>query len=87
VNHVQETLVAVKAARAVVGEANVNAELEPLMGSEDFAFMLEERPGNIMLIGNGDTAGVHDPRYDFNDAAIPYGIAYFRSLIESGMPL
>jgi metal-dependent amidase/aminoacylase/carboxypeptidase family protein len=86
-NHVQETLFAVKAARAVVREANVNAELEPLMGSEDFAFMLEERPGNIMLIGNGDTAGVHDPRYDFNDAAIPCGIAYFRSLIESGMPL
>jgi amidohydrolase len=87
VNHVRETLFAVRAARAVVGEPNVNAELEPLMGSEDFAFMLEERPGNIMLIGNGDTAGVHDPRYDFNDAAIPYGIAYFRSLIESGMPM
>jgi metal-dependent amidase/aminoacylase/carboxypeptidase family protein len=42
-----------------------------LMGSEDFSFMLEERPGNIMLIGNGDTAGCHDPASDFNDAADP----------------
>ena len=49
--------------------------------------MLESRPGNIILIGNGDTAGVHDAKYDFNDAAIPYGVAYFRSLIERGMPL
>jgi amidohydrolase len=87
VNRVRETLFAVGAARALVGDAHVNGELTPLMGSEDFAFMLEEVPGNIMLIGNGDTASVHDPRYDFNDAAIPYGIAYFRSLIEGGMPL
>jgi amidohydrolase len=87
VNHVRETLFAVSVARALVGETNVKAELEPLMGSEDFAFMLEERPGNIMLIGNGDTPSAHDPRYDFNDAAIPYGIAYFKSLIESGMSL
>lgn len=87
VNHVRETLFAVNAARALVGDAHVNGELTPLMGSEDFAFMLEEVPGNIMLIGNGDTASVHDPRYDFNDAAIPYGVAYFRSLIEGGMPL
>jgi amidohydrolase len=87
VNHPRETLFAVSAAKALVGKTNVNAELEPLMGSEDFAFMLEERPGNIMLIGNGDTPSVHDPRYDFNDAAIPYGIAYFKALIENGMPL
>jgi metal-dependent amidase/aminoacylase/carboxypeptidase family protein len=65
----------------------VNAVLEPLRGSEDFAFMLEERPGNIMLIGNGDTASVHDARYHFNDTAISYGIAYFNSLVAMGMPL
>jgi metal-dependent amidase/aminoacylase/carboxypeptidase family protein len=87
VNHAQETLFAVSAAKAVVGETNVNAELEPLMGSEDFAFMLEERPGNIILIGNGNTPSVHDPRYDFNDAAIPFGMAYFKALIERGMSL
>jgi len=56
------------------------------MGSEDFAFMLEERPGNIMLIGNGNSAGCHHPVFDFNDAAIPFGIAYWVRLIESGMP-
>jgi hippurate hydrolase len=87
VNHVRETSFAIAAARAVAGEAQVDAEVEPLMGSEDFAFMLEECPGHIMLIGNGDTAGVHDPLYDFNDAAIPHGVAYFVELIESGMPL
>ena len=87
VNHVRETNFAVATARSIAGVGNVNAELEPLMGSEDFAFMLESRPGNIILIGNGDTAGVHDAKYDFNDAAIPYGVAYFRSLIERGMPL
>lgn len=57
------------------------------MGSEDFAFMLEMRPGNIALIENGSTAGLHDPSYDFNDAAIPYGVAYWERLIEKAMPL
>jgi len=87
INHQRETAFAVRVARDLVGEENVNANLEPLMGSEDFAFMLEERPGNITLIGNGDTAGVHDPRYNFNDEAIPYGVSYFVALIERGMPL
>lgn len=87
VNHERETTFAVRVARDLVGEENVNAALEPLMGSEDFSFMLEERPGNIMLIGNGDSAGVHDPKYDFNDAAIPYGVSYLVALIERGMPL
>lgn len=49
--------------------------------------MLEMRPGNIALIGNGSTAGLHDPSYDFNDAAIPYGVAYWERLIEKAMPL
>jgi hippurate hydrolase len=57
------------------------------MGSEDFAFMLEARPGNIMQIGNGGGAGLHEAGFDFNDAAIPFGIAYFRSIVERGMPL
>ncbi|MCA1439982.1 amidohydrolase [Ensifer sp. IC4062] len=87
VNHARETEFAVSVARTLVGDAKVNDKLEPLMGSEDFAFMLEERPGNIMLIGNGDTASVHDARYDFNDEAIPFGIAYFRNIVERGLPL
>jgi amidohydrolase len=87
VNHARETEFAVSVARGVVGDANVNDSLEPLMGSEDFAFMLEERPGNIMLIGNGDTASVHDAHYDFNDDAIPFGITYFKTIVERRLPL
>jgi metal-dependent amidase/aminoacylase/carboxypeptidase family protein len=87
VNHASETAFAVSVARSLVGDEKVNDALEPLMGSEDFAFMLEARPGNIMQIGNGDSASVHDPRFDFNDDAIPFGIAYFRQIVERGMPL
>jgi hippurate hydrolase len=87
VNHARETEFAVSVARGLVGNANVNDSLEPLMGSEDFAFMLEERPGNIMLIGNGDTASVHDAHYDFNDDAIPFGITYFKTIVERRLPL
>ncbi|MCM2439474.1 amidohydrolase [Agrobacterium vitis] len=87
VNHSSETAFAVSVARSLVGDRNVNASMEPLMGSEDFAFMLEARPGNIMLIGNGDGASVHDARFDFNDEAIPFGIQYFRGIVERGMPL
>lgn len=87
VNHASETAFAVRVARSLVGDDNVNDALELLMGSEDFAFMLEARPGNIMQIGNGDSAGVHEARFDFNDQAIPFGIAYFRTIVEHGMPL
>jgi amidohydrolase len=86
INHAQQTEFAVGVARSIVGDGNVEAKRKPLMGSEDFSFMLEERPGNIMLIGNGDSAGVHDSAFDFNDAAIPFGVAYLARLIEVGMP-
>jgi amidohydrolase len=84
VNHAPQTEFAVGVARSLVGDDNVEANRKPLMGSEDFAFMLEERPGNIMLIGNGNSAGVHDPKFDFNDDAIPFGVAYLVGLIEAG---
>lgn len=87
VNHARETEFAVRVARKLVGDAKVNDSLEPLMGSEDFAFMLKERPGNIILIGNGDTASVHDARYDFNDDAIRFGISYFKTIVERSLPL
>ncbi|WP_312944234.1 M20 aminoacylase family protein [Agrobacterium sp.] len=87
VNHGKQTAFAVDVARSLVGDENVNGAMEPLMGSEDFAFMLEARPGNIMLIGNGDGPSVHEAGYDFNDAAIPFGIAYFKALVERGLPL
>jgi amidohydrolase len=87
VNHSEQTAFAIGVAKSLVGDQNVNGAMEPLMGSEDFAFMLEARPGNIMLIGNGDGPSVHEAGYDFNDAAIPFGIAYFKALVERGLPL
>jgi hippurate hydrolase len=58
----------------------------PVMGGEDFAFMLLERPGAFIFMGNGDTANLHHPRYDFNDKAIPFGTSYWVRLIERAMP-
>jgi hippurate hydrolase len=87
INHKRETEFAVRVAGSIVGSENVDPDRRPLMGSEDFSFMLEERPGNIMLIGNGSSENVHHPKFDFNDAALPYGIAYFARLVEMGMPI
>jgi hippurate hydrolase len=87
VNHPAETALAVEVACSVMGEDAVDPSHSQLMGSEDFAFMLEQRPGNIALLGNGSTAGLHDPKYDFNDAAIPYGMAYWMRLVETALPL
>ena len=57
----------------------------PEMGAEDFSYMLEARPGAFILIGNGDTAGLHHPAYDFNDAALPYGMSYWAQLVETAL--
>ncbi len=79
VNSEPETDHAAAAARAVAGAC----ETAPLvMGGEDFAFMLEERPGAYILVGNGDTADVHHPQYDFNDAVIPAGCSFWVELAE-----
>ena len=86
VNSDAETDFAVEVASKVVGEQNVEAETVPTMGGEDFAFMLESRPGSYILMGNGDTANVHHPLYNFNDDAIPTGCSYWASLVETGMP-
>lgn len=85
-NHAAETDFAVRVARSVVGEANVDPTLEPTMGGEDFSYMLLARPGAFIFMGNGDTAGLHHPRYDFNDAAIPVGVSYWAKLVETAMP-
>ena len=87
INHPGETKLAVQVARSIADAGRVDANRTPLMGSEDFAFMLERRPGNIMLIGNGNTASLHEPGYDFNDLALPYGIRYWAALVEALMPL
>ena len=79
VNHEAETEHAIEAARAVAGDCD-HAPL--VMGGEDFAFMLEERPGAYILVGNGDTAPVHHPEYDFNDEAIPAGASWWVEIAE-----
>ncbi|MCM2293465.1 M20 family metallopeptidase [Allorhizobium sp. BGMRC 0089] len=81
-NHPQETDYAARAAIDIAGAANVNTAVEPSMAGEDFAFMLKARPGAYIMIGNGDTAGLHNPAYDFNDDAIAYGISYWAKLCE-----
>ncbi len=86
VNHPRQTEFAARVAREVVGDDKVEANVTPVMGGEDFAFMLEARPGNVIWIGNGDTAACHHPAYDFNDSAIPHGITYWARLIETAMP-
>jgi len=79
VNTADETEFAADVARKVSG---VCAPAPLVMGGEDFAYMLEERPGAYILVGNGDTANVHHPAYDFNDAAIPAGCSYWAELAE-----
>ncbi|MCZ0735059.1 M20 aminoacylase family protein [Phreatobacter sp. AB_2022a] len=71
------------AAAAVVGEAGVEREVTPVMGGEDFSFMLEARPGAFIFIGQGDSAGLHHPAYDFNDEIIPIGMSYWAKIVET----
>jgi len=85
-NHERETEFAAAIASDVVGPEAVDANTPPLMGGEDFSFMLEARPGAFIFIGNGDSAGLHHPAYDFNDDVIPAGIAFWARLVETAMP-
>ena len=82
VNHAAQTDLATQIAREVAGDANVH-ETPPLMGAEDFSYMLEARPGAFIFCGNGDSAGLHHPAYNFNDEAILYGTSYWIKLIEN----
>ncbi|WP_238367419.1 M20 aminoacylase family protein [Mesobacterium pallidum] len=83
VNHEEQTLFAADVARKVSGDC---ADAPLVMGGEDFAFMLEERPGAYILVGNGDTAMVHHPEYNFNDEAIPAGCSWWAEIVEQRMP-
>jgi amidohydrolase len=85
-NHDSQTAFAAKVASEVVGVDKVDTNTPPLMGGEDFSFMLEARPGAFILIGNGESAGVHHPKYDFNDATSLTGISYWARLVETAMP-
>jgi len=84
VNHAMQTDFATRIAREIAGEANVH-ETPPLMGAEDFAYMLEARPGAFIFCGNGDTAGLHHPEYNFNDEAIVHGTSYWIKLVENAL--
>jgi hippurate hydrolase len=86
VNHDLNAEMAAEIARAVAGEDKVHWGRPPRMGGEDFAYMLNARPGAFINVGNGDTAGVHHPAYDFNDEAIPYGCSFFAELVERRLP-
>jgi hippurate hydrolase len=81
-NHDLETDHAIGVATEVVGASNVDTNVDPTMAGEDFAFMLKRRPGAFIFIGNGDTAALHNPHYDFDDEAISYGISYWVRLAE-----
>ena len=86
VNHPAETELALSAMRAVAGPERVRDDLKPVMGAEDFAFVLRRVPGAYVFVGNGDTAGLHNPKYDFNDAALPHGVAYWVELAKRALP-
>jgi len=85
-NHPAETAFAASVAGEIVGPARVDAAAPPVMGGEDFSYMLEARPGAFIFVGNGDSAGLHNPAYDFNDDVIPIGCSYWARLVETAMP-
>jgi amidohydrolase len=98
INHPAQTAFAVEAMRAVVGSDNVDANVEPTMGAEDFAFMLQEKPGCYVFIGNGDgdhrvgghglgPCQLHNGSYDFNDQLLPIGASFWARLVEMSLPL
>ena len=77
---------AASVAAEVVGAPRVDPLAPPVMGAEDFAYMLNARPGAMVFVGNGDTAKLHHPKYDFNDELIPVGCSYWARLVETAMP-
>jgi metal-dependent amidase/aminoacylase/carboxypeptidase family protein len=97
INHPAETAFAVDVLRQMVGADGVNASVEPTMGSEDFAFMLQALPGCYVFIGNGEgghrdmghglgPCNLHNPSYDFNDDLLPIGASYWVNLAEAALP-
>lgn len=82
VNHDRETEHAIRAACDAVGPGKVDTDVDPSMAGEDFAYMLKSRPGAFIFIGNGDSAPLHNPAYDFSDDSIAYGISYWVRLTE-----
>jgi hippurate hydrolase len=85
-NHERQAAFAAAVAAQVVGQERVDDRFAPVMGAEDFSFMLEARPGAFIFVGNGDSAGLHHPAYDFNDETIPIGTSYWVKLVETALP-
>ena len=86
VNHERETDFAASVAKQIAGDDKVDTALPPMMGGEDFSYMLNERPGAFIWVGNGDSAGLHHPAYNFNDDVIPLGTSYWVKLVETALP-
>jgi amidohydrolase len=84
-NHERETSFAADVAREIVGGSKVDTDLAPVMGAEDFSYMLQERPGAFIFVGNGDSAGLHHPAYNFDDEVIPVGTSYWVRLTETAL--
>jgi amidohydrolase len=84
-NHQRQAEFAASVAAQVVGQERVDEHVAPVMGAEDFSFMLEARPGAFIFVGNGESAGLHHPRYDFNDEVIPIGTSYWVRLVETAL--
>jgi hippurate hydrolase len=84
-NHERQAAFAASVAREVAGRERVDDQVPPVMIAEDFSYMLEARPGAFIFVGNGATAGLHHPSYDFNDEAIPYGTSYWVKLVETAL--
>ena len=87
VNAEGPTAFAANVARDVSGDARVDASADGTMGGEDFAYMLQARPGAYIFLGNGETSDLHTDTYDFNDEVIPVGVSYWVRLVEKAMPL
>jgi hippurate hydrolase len=85
-NDPKKTRLAVRVAREIAGDSKVQDNVPPAMGAEDFAHMLKQRPGAYIFLGNGPGPGLHTPGFNFNDAALPFGVSYLVRLAEVGMP-
>ncbi len=86
INDAAKSRFAAGVASEIASPAHVDTDFAPEMGAEDFSYMLEQRPGAFVWIGNGPSAGLHHPQYDFNDEAIAYGISFWGRLVETAMP-
>lgn len=86
VNHPAETEFAAAVARSVAGEENVVTDTTPMMGAEDFSYMLERRPGAYLFLGGDGPAGLHHPEFDFNDDISPVGASWFVKMVEMAQP-